>query len=96
MAVNSFADKLVKKVFGSSSDIFLKKARPVVAEINDAAQLRKKLTLAVNDKFAPIALDLSMIKLHPVAGFVERIADRDGPLTDDEVALLLRRICVVP
>ena len=34
MAVNSFADKLVKKVFGSSSDIFLKKARPIVEQIN--------------------------------------------------------------
>jgi preprotein translocase subunit SecA len=35
MPVNSFADKLVKKVFGSSSDIFLKKVKPVVVEIND-------------------------------------------------------------
>ncbi|MGH9948372.1 MAG: preprotein translocase subunit SecA, partial [Pyrinomonadaceae bacterium] len=35
MPVNSFADKLVKKVFGSSSDIFLKKVKPTVAEIND-------------------------------------------------------------
>ena len=34
MAVNSFADKFVKKIFGSSSDIFLKKTRPLVAEIN--------------------------------------------------------------
>jgi preprotein translocase subunit SecA len=34
MAVNSFADKLVKKVFGSSSSIFLKKVTPIVAEIN--------------------------------------------------------------
>lgn len=34
MAVNSFADKLVKKVFGSSSDIFLKKVKPIVAEVN--------------------------------------------------------------
>lgn len=34
MAVNSFADKMVKKIFGSSSDIFLKKVKPTVAEIN--------------------------------------------------------------
>ncbi|MCC6824744.1 MAG: preprotein translocase subunit SecA [Acidobacteria bacterium] len=34
MAVNSFADKLVKKVFGSSSDVFLKKVKTTVAEIN--------------------------------------------------------------
>ncbi|MDM7921094.1 MAG: preprotein translocase subunit SecA [Pyrinomonadaceae bacterium] len=35
MAVNSFADKLVKKIFGSSSDIFLKQVKPIVAQIND-------------------------------------------------------------
>ena len=34
MAVNSFADKLVKKIFGSSSDIFLKNVKPTVAQIN--------------------------------------------------------------
>ena len=35
MAVNSFADKLVKKIFGTSSDIFLKNVKPVIQEIND-------------------------------------------------------------
>lgn len=35
MPVNSFADKWIKKIFGSSSDIFLKKVKPIVAEIND-------------------------------------------------------------
>ncbi|MBK9152672.1 MAG: preprotein translocase subunit SecA [Chloracidobacterium sp.] len=35
MATNKFADKLVKKIFGSSSDIFLKKVKPVVQQIND-------------------------------------------------------------
>ena len=34
MAHNSFADKLVKKIFGSSSDVFLKNVRPIVAQIN--------------------------------------------------------------
>ncbi len=34
MAVNSFADKLVKKIFGSSSDIFLKNVKPVIEQIN--------------------------------------------------------------
>ena len=34
MAVNSFADKIVKKLFGSSSDIFLKKVKPTVDQIN--------------------------------------------------------------
>ena len=35
MATNKFADKLVKKIFGSSSDIFLKKVKPIVQQIND-------------------------------------------------------------
>jgi preprotein translocase subunit SecA len=35
MAVNSFADKLVKKIFGSSSDIFLKNVKPIIQQIND-------------------------------------------------------------
>ncbi|MEP6902924.1 MAG: preprotein translocase subunit SecA, partial [Actinomycetota bacterium] len=34
MAVNSFADKIVKKIFGSSSDIFLKKVKPIVDQVN--------------------------------------------------------------
>lgn len=34
MAVNSFADKLVKKIFGSSSDVFLKNVKSTIAEIN--------------------------------------------------------------
>ncbi|MFL6373565.1 MAG: preprotein translocase subunit SecA [Pyrinomonadaceae bacterium] len=34
MATNSFADKLVKKIFGSSSDVFLKSVKSTVVEIN--------------------------------------------------------------
>ena len=44
MAVNKFADKLVKKVFGSSSDIFLKNVKPVIAEINSLEARIEKLT----------------------------------------------------
>ncbi len=44
MPVNSFADKLVKKVFGSSSDIFLKKIRPIVQQINDLEPTIQKLS----------------------------------------------------
>jgi len=44
MAVNSFADKLVKKVFGSSSDIFLKKTKPIVQQINDLEPAISKLS----------------------------------------------------
>lgn len=34
MATNKFADKLIKKIFGSSSDVFLKNVKATVAEIN--------------------------------------------------------------
>jgi preprotein translocase subunit SecA len=44
MPVNSFADKFVKKVFGSSSDIFLKKIRPIVQQINDLEPAIQKLS----------------------------------------------------
>ncbi len=44
MAVNSFADKLVKKIFGSSSDIFLKNVKTTVQEINDWEPKIEKLS----------------------------------------------------
>src|SRR6478672_9772964 len=44
MAVNSFADKLVKKIFGSSSDIFLKNVKPTVAQINEWESKLEKLS----------------------------------------------------
>jgi preprotein translocase subunit SecA len=44
MPVNSFADKLVKKIFGSSSDIFLKSAKPIVAQINSLEPQIEKMS----------------------------------------------------
>ncbi len=44
MAVNSFADKLVKKILGTSSDVFLKKVKATVQEINDWEPRIEKLT----------------------------------------------------
>ena len=44
MAVNSFADKIVKKIFGSSSDIFLKNTRPIVEQINALEPAIEKLS----------------------------------------------------
>lgn len=44
MAVNRFADKWVKKIFGSSSDVFLKKVKPIVAHINDLEADIEKLS----------------------------------------------------
>jgi preprotein translocase subunit SecA len=61
MPVNSFADKLVKKVFGSSSDIFLKKVKPTVVEINDWEPKLEKLSdeelKAQTSKFKQIIVD---------------------------------------
>ncbi len=44
MAVNSFADKVVKKVFGTETDRYLKDAKTVVQEINDLESTVKKLS----------------------------------------------------
>jgi preprotein translocase subunit SecA len=44
MAVNSFADKLVKKLFGSSSDVFLKNVKPIVEQINSWEPKIEKLS----------------------------------------------------
>src|SRR6185369_10952903 len=44
MAVNSFADKWVKRIFGSSSDIFLKNVKPIVAQINALEPTIEKLS----------------------------------------------------
>ncbi len=44
MAVNKFADTLVKKLFGSSSDIFLKSVKPTVQRINDLEPSMQKMS----------------------------------------------------
>ncbi|MGI8670591.1 MAG: preprotein translocase subunit SecA, partial [Aridibacter sp.] len=44
MAVNTFADKLVKKIFGTETDKYLKDSRTIVAEINDLEPEIQKLS----------------------------------------------------
>ena len=44
MAVNSFADKIVKKIFGTSSDLFLKKVKPIIDQINALEPAIKRLS----------------------------------------------------
>ena len=44
MPVNSFVDKFFKKVLGSNSDVFLKKIRPIVQQINDLEPSMQKLS----------------------------------------------------
>ena len=39
--------------------------------------MRKEMAQAVGDRFKPVVLDLSLVKLYPVAGFVQNVAGRD-------------------
>lgn len=68
MAVNSFADKLVKKIFGSSSDVFLKNVKTTVAAIN---ALEPKLEAMSDDELRA-----------QTAKFKEAIAARLADITD--------------
>jgi len=52
-----------------------------LARVGDPGELRKELARAVKNRFAPVALDLSMAKLRPVAGFVKKIGDREVLVT---------------
>ncbi len=44
MPVNSFVDKFFKRVLGSNSDVFLKKIKPIVQQINDLEPSVKELS----------------------------------------------------
>jgi len=70
MAVNSFADKLVKKIFGSSSDIFLKNVKPIVAQINDWESKLEKLSDSELQAQTPKFKEM-------IARHIEGIDDRD-------------------
>ena len=52
-----------------------------IVRYDDANRLRQDLSRAVGNRFAPIALDLSTMKLYPVSGFVQKIGDRDVLVT---------------
>jgi anti-sigma factor RsiW len=44
--------------------------------VQDTEALKKQLVQAVGGRFAPMGFDLSIMKLYPVAGFVEKIDGR--------------------
>src|SRR5687768_7547957 len=69
MAVNSFADKLVKKILGSSSDIFLKKVKPTVQKINDLEPTMEQMS---NDELKAQTLKLK----ERIANALEGIEDK--------------------
>jgi len=50
--------------------------RKTFARAADPAELKLKLIQAVGGRFAPMGFDLSMMKLHPIAGFVQIIDGR--------------------
>ena len=52
-----------------------------LARYDDANRLRQELARAVGNRFTPIALDLSVMKLYPVSGFVQQIGDRQVLVT---------------
>ena len=55
--------------------------KATLARVGDPSELRKGLALAVNNRFAPVPLDLSMAKLQPVAGFVKKIGGHEVLVT---------------
>jgi anti-sigma factor RsiW len=52
-----------------------------LAPADNPTTLRDELARAVAGRFRPVALDLSLMKLYPVSGFVQRIGDRDVLVT---------------
>lgn len=55
--------------------------RAMTERTSDPQELRSHLTRAVDGRFAPVALDLSMRRLFPVAGLVQKIDGRDVLVT---------------
>jgi len=80
MAVNSFADKLVKKIFGTETDQYLKTARPRVEYINSLEPDIKKLS---DDE---LKAQTEKFKEH-VAKAVEGIEDKDERRAAEQAAL---------
>ncbi len=52
-----------------------------LARSDNPIALRDELARAVGERFRPVSLDLSLIKLYPVSGFVQRIGDREVLVT---------------
>ena len=70
---------LAMAVLDSHRDLL--SGKTALVRYDDANRLRQELSRAVRDRFAPIALDLSMMRLYPVSGFVQKIGDRDVLVT---------------
>ena len=55
--------------------------KTALVRYDDPNRLRQELARAVGGRFATIAIDLSMMKLYPVSGFVQKIGDREVLVT---------------
>ncbi len=80
MATNKFADKLVKKIFGSSSDIFLKKIKPIVQQIND---LEPKVSAMSDDELRGQTVKFK----EQIANALEGITDKTERRTREQEIL---------
>ncbi len=65
--------------FDSHRDLL--SGKTALVRYDDANRLRQELSRAVGDRFAPIPFDLSMMKLYPVSGYVQKIGDREVLVT---------------
>jgi len=55
--------------------------KTTLARYDNANRLRQELARAVGNRFTPVALDLSMMNLYPVSGFVQKIGNREVLVT---------------
>jgi hypothetical protein len=55
--------------------------KTVLVRSDNPAAMRDELARAVGERFRPVILDLSMMKLYPVAGFVQQIGGREVLVT---------------
>jgi hypothetical protein len=53
----------------------------VLIRSGDPATMRDELARAVGERFRPVAFDLSIMKLYPVSGFVQKVGHREVLVT---------------
>jgi hypothetical protein len=55
--------------------------KTALVRFDEPAHLRRELAQAVGGKFAPVALDLSTMKLYPISGFLQKFGSREVLVT---------------
>jgi anti-sigma factor RsiW len=64
-----------------STHAAIESGRKNLTRVSDPSEIKGELVRAVGGKFEPMGFDLSMMKLYPVAGFVQKIGGRDVLVT---------------